>query len=272
MSPPLSHPHGIRSGRAAWRWPGHVRRDSRLDHAVEQAVGAPAAPAPAHRLPWPELWVPWLVGLAVLAVVALAGIDFRWANWLYGVEGHRWALRSTFLTETLAHTWGRDLSTLAWLGVVVAWGLSWWLPQLRAKRRPLAVLAVSVLLATSLVAWMKSWTHMDCPWDLIQYGGRNPFVPLWGVRPEALGKGGCFPAGHASGGYAWMALYFYFLATRPALRWRGLGVGVVMGLVFGLAQQVRGAHFLSHDIWAALLCWTVAVLVWRVFGGREVTA
>ena len=235
-----------------------------MEHAVGEAL-----PAPTHGLPWPELWGPWLVGVAVLAGVTLAGIDFRWADWLYGLEGHRWALRSAFFTETLLHTAGRNLSALAWLGVVAAWGLTWWRPRMRASRRPLAVLALSVLLATSLVALLKSWSHMDCPWDLVRYGGDHPFVPLWAIRPADLGTGACFPAGHASGGYAWMALYFHFLSTRPALRWRGLGVGVGMGLVFGLAQQVRGAHFLSHDICAALLCWTVAVLVWRVFGGRE---
>lgn len=227
-----------------------------------------AGPVAARGLPWAELWVPWLVGGAVLAVVALAGIDFRWADWLYGLQGQRWALKSAFVTEELLHKMGRDLSAAAWVAVVGAWALACWHPKMRAKRRPLLVLALSVLLATSLVAWVKSWSNMDCPWDLLQYGGRRPFVPLWDVRAEALGKARCFPAGHASAGYAWMALYFYFWATRPSLRWFGLGVGVVAGLVFGLAQQVRGAHFLSHDLWAALLCWSVAVAVWRLVGRR----
>jgi membrane-associated PAP2 superfamily phosphatase len=33
------------------------------------------------------------------------------------------------------------------------------------------------------------------------------------------------------------------------------------GMVFGLSQQLRGAHFLSHDLWTAALCWLVAVAV-----------
>lgn len=261
------NPQGTRSGRSGWRLAATAARDPRLEAAVRHAVGPRAMQR--HRLPpWSELWVPWLVGIAVLAAMAATDIDFRWTGWLYGLEGQRWALKSAFVTETLIHRMGRDLSSLAWLGVVVAWALTWRRTAHRGARRPLAVLAVSVLLATSLVAWIKSWSNMDCPWDLLQYGGHRPYVGLWEARPAALGHNRCFPGGHASAGYAWMALYFFFLAVRPSWRWLGLATGVVMGLVFGVAQQLRGAHFLSHDVWAALLCWSVAVVVWRLAGRR----
>jgi membrane-associated PAP2 superfamily phosphatase len=259
------NPQGTRGGRSGGSPVAGVAHDPRLDAAVRYAV-EPGATL-RHRLwPWAELWVPWLAGTVMLAVIAATDLDFRWAGWLYALEGQRWALKSAFVTEALVHRMGRDLSTLAWLGVVVAWGLSWRRPQYRDARRPLAVLALSVLLATGLVAWIKSWSNMDCPWDLLQYGGHRPFVGLWDARPAALGHNRCFPAGHASAGYAWTALYFCFRAVRPSWRWLGLATGVVMGLVFGLAQQLRGAHFLSHDVWAALLCWSVAVVVWRLAG------
>lgn len=31
--------------------------------------------------------------------------------------------------------------------------------------------------------------------------------------------------------------------------------------LFGFAQQMRGAHFLSHDVATLAVCWTVAVLL-----------
>lgn len=261
------NPQGTRSGRSSWRLAAGAARDPRVAAAVRHAVD-PGTALRHHLPPWPELWAPWLVGIVVLVVMTATHLDFHWAGWLYGLEGHRWALKSAFVTEELIHRMGRDLSTLAWLGVVVAWALTWRRAAYRDARRPLAVLAVSVLLATSLVAWIKSWSNMDCPWDLLQYGGHRPFVALWHARPATLGHGRCFPAGHASAGYAWMALYFFFLGLRPSWRWLGLATGVVMGLLFGMAQQLRGAHFLSHDVWAALLCWSVAVVVWRLAGRR----
>ncbi|WP_158636291.1 phosphatase PAP2 family protein [Aerolutibacter ruishenii] len=261
-------PQAARGAQAGWRLPFLGRRDPRLEVAVAHAIGGELPPH-ARRLPWPELWVPWLVGIVLLVLMVVADVDFRWADQLYGLQGQHWALKSAFVTEDLLHRMGRDLSAAAWLAVAVAWVLSWRRPHMGAQRRALALLALSVLLATGLVAWIKSWSNMDCPWDLLRYGGQRPFVALWEARPAALGHNRCFPAGHASAGYAWMALYFHALAVRPAWRWLGLGVGVAAGLVFGLSQQLRGAHFLSHDVWTALLCWTVAVVAWRIGHRRE---
>ena len=30
------------------------------------------------------------------------------------------------------------------------------------------------------------------------------------------------------------------------------------GFALGLAQQMRGAHFMSHTLWTAWLCWTAS--------------
>ena len=71
--------------------------------------------------------------------------------------------------------------------------------------------------------------------------------------------GRCFPAGHASAGYAWLALFFFFTAVKPACRRWGLAIGIGLGLLFGIAQQLRGAHFLSHDVFTAMICWSIAL-------------
>ena len=39
-----------------------------------------------------------------------------------------------------------------------------------------------------------------------------------------------------------------------------LAAAVLAGLVLGGAQQVRGAHFMSHTLWTGWLCWTVGWL------------
>jgi membrane-associated PAP2 superfamily phosphatase len=54
-----------------------------------------------------------------------------------------------------------------------------------------------------------------------------------------------------------MAAYFGLRQSDSprALVW--LGLALVVGFVLGFAQQVRGAHFMSHTFWTAWLCWTV---------------
>ena len=45
-----------------------------------------------------------------------------------------------------------------------------------------------------------------------------------------------------------------------------LGLGIVVtiltGLIFGVAQQSRGAHFVSHDVWSAFLVWSIALALY----------
>jgi len=200
--------------------------------------------------------------LASLVLMVLGGD--RWiAGHLYLWEGNHWALQNGLLTETVIHEAGKRISALAWLGVVIAAIVAWRRPALRAWCRPLLYLAACVLVATTVVAWMKSWTDVDCPWDLLTYGGKRSYHALLAALPAHAPVGRCFPAGHASAGYAWVALYFFFLATRPRLRWLGLGIGLGVGLVFGISQQLRGAHFMSHDVWTLMICWLTAVLLYR---------
>ena len=204
------------------------------------------------------LW--WLPLAAFLAAATwLLGLrgDLWVADHVYALQGGHWLPRSSWLAETVLHVGGRKASAAAWAGVVLAWLTTWARRPWRAWRWPLGYLALSVAVSTGLVSLLKSCSSVDCPWDLVRYGGTRAYHGLLdgGVGPSAH----CFPAGHASAGYAWLALFFFFAATRPAWRRRGLAVGAMLGLLFGVDQQLRGAHFLSHDLSTAMVCWTVAL-------------
>ena len=129
----------------------------------------------------------------------------------------------------------------------------------RALRRPAAFFTIAALLSIGVVGLLKTVTNVDCPWDLVPFGGRFPYIELFADRPDALRVGRCFPAAHASSGYALLALYFAFRERHAMLAKLGLGLGLLAGLMFGVAQQARGAHFVSHDLWSAFLVWTITL-------------
>ena len=208
--------------------------------------------------------LPVSVIFLVAAWLAAQSFDLAWSSWLFHQQGNAWSLKRDVVLETLLHRGGRLASILAWTGVLIA-ALACWRKQAATSwTRPAARLLIAVLASTACVAWLKASTHMDCPWDLLGLGGQRPFVPLFAHRPAALGTPACFPAAHAASGYAWVALYFFFLRTTPRWRYAGLAAGLLVGGVFGLAQQVRGAHFLSHDVASLAICWTIAALVDRI--------
>lgn len=227
----------------------------------EPSVGPSALGTRFHRQ---HLWLPVtaFVGLSIL-LMGLHG-DQWLADRVYAVEGHAWALQSDYVIQDVFHAGGRQASKVGWYVVLLFFAASLLMRPMARWRRPLLYLLLSTLLATALVGWMKRWTHMDCPWDLVRYGGQKAYYGLFAQRPLGLGSAGCFPAGHASAGYAWVALYFFFRATSPGWKWWGFGFALGLGMTFGIAQQLRGAHFLSHDVWALMICWLTALALYRL--------
>ncbi|HDS0924903.1 TPA: phosphatase PAP2 family protein [Stenotrophomonas maltophilia] len=218
-----------------------------------------------HHLGWPLLVV-----LATSAVLMVGGGDQWLADQLYRMEGHHWLLQNAWATSQLIHKGGKWLSAAATLLAIVLCFHAWRHERAAAWRWPLLYLVLAVALGTGVVSLLKSLTNMDCPWDLARYGGLRDYVGLFAPRPHGMPRGVCFPAGHSSAGFAWVSLYFFALLVRPAWRWRGLAVGLVAGGVFGAAQQLRGAHFLSHDLWTLATCWTVSLLLFLLV--RRITA
>lgn len=201
--------------------------------------------------------MPVLVVAALMqGLISYFQLDYAWSHWLFMQEGGRWALKEYWLLSDVIHKGGRQLSILLAVSCISLYVASLWVAPLQAYRRVLAYLSVAPLLASALVLLGKRVSGVECPWNLQPFGGDLPYLPLL-KQLIAPSEGACFPAGHASAGYAWFALYFAAAAVWPRRRVPVLLGVLCVGGVFGVAQQLRGAHFLSHDLWSLTLCWSV---------------
>ncbi|MFB2651189.1 phosphatase PAP2 family protein [Shewanella seohaensis] len=214
-----------------------------------------------------HLLAPWLVFAVIIFWLELTHADMRFASLLFHWQGgvDSWPLRGHWLTENLLHVTGRNLVILLAVVVVSCIGLSFRIDKLRPYRKGFIYLFCSVLASVVLVRLGKSLTHMTCPWDVLEFGGRMMHSSLFARLPEGAEFGQCFPGGHSSGGFAWVASYYVLKEYRPAYAKAGLIFGIVLGAVFGFAQELRGAHFLSHDLWSLAIAWTSASLLYYGF-------
>ncbi|TWO70771.1 phosphatase PAP2 family protein [Caenimonas sedimenti] len=218
--------------------------------------------APGHRHR-DGVWT--LAALTALLAWDASGLDMAVARLASGVDG--FALRDHWLLVDVLHDGGRRLGWL--VAVVLSVGV-WWplgpLTRLRSGER--LRLAGGALAAAFTVTALKRLSPASCPWDLNAFGGVAHFVPHWQWMPDG-GSGHCFPAGHAASGFSFVGGWFAFrdLDARVARIWLAGALGT--GLVFGLAQQARGAHFLSHTLWTAWICWCVT---WAVQVGSRAPA
>jgi len=213
-----------------------------------------------HHLRQPAISPGLITAALALALLAwdATGLDLWLAHVSGGATG--FPLRDNWFLYRVLHEGGRHASWLVVLGLCLA---VWWpvgfLRRLDASQR--LQLAVTTLLALLAVSTLKSVTGISCPWDLAGFGGVARYASHWTQILQADGGSGrCFPAGHASAGFAFAGGWFVFRRNAPRIAWAWLGAALAAGFVFGIAQQIRGAHFMSHTLWTAWLCWAVAWL------------
>lgn len=189
-----------------------------------------------------------------------SGLDMWLAQAFFDPVSHRFPLKDNLLLEWLNHRLLKYalIAACGWLAVRAVRG--------RDERLGCALLAM--LLAVLAVSWLKAHSLHSCPWDLQPFGGSAERFDLFAPVAANPGPGHCFPGGHASSGFALMVLFFHAWPRSRRQAWGWLASGIVLGLLMGLGQMARGAHFLSHNLWSAWVVWLVSVLLFAAFDQR----
>ena len=201
--------------------------------------------------------------LALLAWDAL-GLDLAIERWFGSAHGFAW--RDSFFTSAILHDGARWVGLLVFMALIVnVWrplpGLGgenamplrqrwWWL--------------LVTLLCLLLIPLLKRSSLSSCPWDLQEFGGMAHYVGHWRWGIADGGPGRCFPSGHASTAFAFIGGYFVLREQHARVAANFLVIACVVGALLGMAQMVRGAHYVSHTLWTAWICWSSALLLYHV--------
>lgn len=214
---------------------------------------------PSLALPRPAAWrldllIAAAAGLLLVAWDASA-LDLPTTRWFADAQGFPW--REHWLTRDALHDGGRRLAwgALALL-VLNAWR-PWW-PGL-SRRRALHTLAITLACLLAVPA-LKQLSLTSCPWDLHEFGGAAHWVSHWAWLQHDGGPGRCFPSGHAVSAFAFFSGYFMLRDEHPRAARIWLAAVALAGAAFGWAQLARGAHYASHTMWSAWLCWTMCAV------------
>jgi membrane-associated PAP2 superfamily phosphatase len=213
---------------------------------------ATAARAPSQLRS--DAWVA-LIGLVLLLAWEWSGLDLAITRAYGSHSGFAW--RDAWFTRALLHDGGR---ALAW-GVMALLVIDAWRPFTRGPSRTERAYWIGVtLVCLLLVPTLKRVADSSCPWDLAEFGGVAHYVPHWRLGVRDGGPGHCFPSGHAVAAFAFLTVYFVQRRDRPAIAAWSLVAVCTLGVLFGWSQLARGAHFASHSLWSAWLCWVVCAM------------
>ncbi|MGQ0697629.1 MAG: phosphatase PAP2 family protein [Panacagrimonas sp.] len=222
----------------------------------EVAIRETAAPFPAF-------------GRSALALLALAllcdlsALDRKVAAYFFDPALGEFPARHAFWAEEGLHRGGIWLVALVALSTLALLIASLRVARLRPYRREAAYVLACIALSTGSVAILKQSTNVDCPWDVSDYGGSNTYAHVFQAKPEGSVPNHCFPGAHSSGGFSLLAIAFVLAARRHRHARAVLLAGFALGLGYAVTQWARGAHFPSHDLWSAVVAWSVSSLLAR---------
>lgn len=200
----------------------------------------------------------------VLILESFTDIDLLVQKFFYDPDTSAWLISPEAHRRLRPFFYDGPKITLAVIGLtgLACFVLSFKFKPLKNLRRPSLTLFLSLALAPLIVAGSKQITNIHCPRDLICYNGSAPYERVLAAaspdRPTAE-RGKCFPAGHASGGFALMALFFCFKNAKA--RRAALAFAVTAGWTMGLYQMFRGEHFISHTLASMTASWAVIITI-----------
>jgi len=204
-----------------------------------------------------------LVGAIIF--FGITDIDFEIQNYLYNFKNHHWILNRELEPYKFIFYDGIKklliFIALSFLFVFIFFTKT----KLKEYRKGILVVILSAIFIPLVVNGLKKATNMPCPKNEIHYGGKMIRTAVWQSYPKPYSKMpriACWPAGHASGGFALMSLYFLFKRRKNKIL--ALIVGIALGWIMGIYKMMIGDHFFSHNVITMLLAWLIILIIAKI--------
>ena len=184
-------------------------------------------------------------------------------NYLYDFELNQWVLdRDNWISKFIFYDGIKRVLIVTILLIIVALLFFRKNQLINTYKSELLIVVLSAILVPSVVGGLKAATNIPCPNNLKYYGGEYPYVTLLKHYPSNFNqkeKVKCYPAGHASGGFALLSLMFLFNRRRNKVI-AALSV-LSIGWSMGIYKMLIGDHFLGHTVVTMILAWLLILII-----------
>lgn len=133
-------------------------------------------------------------------------------------------------------------------------------------KRGIIIVILSAIFVPVVNGGLKKYTNMPCPKNEINFGGKMIKTAVWQNYNEpykSMSKIRCWPAGHASGGFALLSLFFLFKTNKN--KKLAITFALTIGWSMGIYKMLIGDHFLSHTIITMMIAWLVILIISIIF-------
>jgi len=129
-------------------------------------------------------------------------------------------------------------------------------------KKGLIIVLLSCILVPLFVGFLKATTHIPCPKNIIHFNGEYARISILTLLFSGIDSSiniKCFPAGHASGGFALLSLFFLFKSKKNRII--AFISALLIGWIIGFYKMLIGDHFFSHTFVSMLLAWIIVLII-----------
>jgi len=208
----------------------------------------------------------WLIffGLVVsFLIFELTSLDLLIQDYFYNFRDGKWILdKNAAIPKLIFYDGIKTLYILFMSSVLISLLFFRRHAIIQSYKKGLLVVLLSCITVPLFIGVLKATTNIPCPKDISHYGGDYPYVTVLSDYPAAFQQPKnikCYPAGHASGGFALMSLFFLFV--RKKVKKTALIAAIAIGWIIGSYKMIIGDHFFSHTLITMCLSWLQILLI-----------
>ncbi len=201
--------------------------------------------------------------IIVIAIFQFSNLDIYVQSFFYDFDKKSWLIdKNEPILKFFFYDGIKNLLLL--FGVLILVSLMFFRKNILVQeyKKGLIIVLLSAILIPSVIGFLKDITNTPCPCNIVYFNGSYPDKKVFDSYPKDFvqkSKVKCWPAGHASGGFALMALFFLF--KTPKNQKRALIGALIIGWSMGTYKMLLGDHFLSHTIITMLIAWLMILII-----------
>jgi membrane-associated PAP2 superfamily phosphatase len=201
--------------------------------------------------------------VASILFFGLSGLDISIQDFLFDPQTHTWLLgKHTQPYQFIFYDGIKILLILFALLLLLSLLFLRKSITIQKYKQGIIIVVLSAVIVPFTASTLKKYTNMPCPKHTQHYGGIYPETKVWEHYPASFKQPShiqCWPAGHASGGFALLSLFFLFKSRKN--RQRAILLGLSVGWIMGGYKMLIGDHYFSHTWITMLLSWLLILLI-----------
>ncbi|MDB2705014.1 phosphatase PAP2 family protein [Pseudomonadota bacterium] len=201
--------------------------------------------------------------IATIILFEFSDLDLQVQDYFYNTQLQQWLIsEDNALLDLIFYSGIKKIFIAFAASLLLALIFFYNTRLIQSYKQGIIIVLLSLIIIPSVIGLLKAVTNVPCPNDLALYDGNYPHVTFLSAYPENFiqkKKVKCFPAGHASGGFALMSLFFFFKTQRN--KRIALASALVIGWSTGSYKMFIGDHFLSHTVVTMLIAWLLIIII-----------